>query len=239
MKEGHKDMETHKIELETLRKLFDLIEIDFVFDIGANAGQYYKRLRQDVGYKGQIVSFEPVPELVESMNNLKATDPLLIVEQVAITDFTGAAKFLKMKNSQFSSLKTPNHEKTDLFRDMNIVKEEIEVPCSTLTEKYHSYKEKLGFKNPFLKMDTQGNDVTVIRGGLPVIQEFCAFQSELNVVPIYDSSVDFREALYFYENLGFSISSLFLPNRGHFPDLVDIDVVMINNSIMKKVMQDG
>ncbi|MEG4988915.1 FkbM family methyltransferase [Microcoleus sp. BR0-C5] len=227
------------MELETLRKLFDLIEIDFVFDIGANIGQYYKRLRQDVGYEGLIVSFEPMPELVESINNLKATDPLLIVEQVAITDFAGAAKFFKMKNSQFSSLKTPNHTKTNLFRDLNIIREEIEVPCSTLTEKYHYYKQKFGFKNPFLKMDTQGNDVTVIRGGLPIIQEFCAFQSELNVLPIYDSSVDFREALYFYENIGFSISSLFLSNRGHFPALVDIDVVMINNNIMKKVMQDG
>lgn len=232
-------VEAHKIELEILRKLFKLIEIDFIFDIGANTGQYYKRLRQDVGYEGLIVSFEPIPELVESLNNLKATDPLLIVEQVAITDFTGTAKFFKMKNSQFSSLKTPNHTKTNLFYDMNIIREEIEVSCSTLTEKYHYYKQKYGFKNPFLKRDTQGNDVTVIRGGLPIIREFCAFQSELNVLPIYDSSVDFREALYFYENIGFSISSIFLPNRGHFPSLVDIDVIMINDIVMKKVMSDG
>lgn len=89
------------------------------------------------------------------------------------------------------------------------------------------------FQRPFLKMDTQGNDYNIVKVGLSVLKNVVAFQSELSVEPIYKNSVDFRHALTFYENCGFTISSLFLPNAGHFPYLIDIDVIMINDKWIK------
>ena len=47
---------------ERLRKIFAAHSIDTVIDVGANKGQYRDFLRHHVGYRGSIVSFEPLPE---------------------------------------------------------------------------------------------------------------------------------------------------------------------------------
>jgi hypothetical protein len=39
-----------------LQRLLQMLEIDLVFDIGANIGQYGLQLRKQVGYMGRILS---------------------------------------------------------------------------------------------------------------------------------------------------------------------------------------
>ena len=48
-------------EQQHLKKIFKYTEVDCVFDIGANYGQYAKMLRSDIKFKGLIISFEPIP----------------------------------------------------------------------------------------------------------------------------------------------------------------------------------
>src|SRR5579883_1423367 len=62
-----------------LEELFCRLEIDCIFDVGANRGQYRNFLRQELGYRGPIVSFEPIPENVEYLNQQARSDPLWII----------------------------------------------------------------------------------------------------------------------------------------------------------------
>jgi hypothetical protein len=68
-----------------LRRLFDLLRIDCVLDVGANLGQYRDFLRDKVGYTGLIVSFEPIPSHVQILKDrAQQSDPDWQIEDCAL-----------------------------------------------------------------------------------------------------------------------------------------------------------
>jgi len=73
-------------DLNQWAKTIDLIkklQVNLVLDVGANRGFYAKHLRAS-GYKGQIVSFEPIPREADSVRSLSKDDPDWSVEEYAL-----------------------------------------------------------------------------------------------------------------------------------------------------------
>ncbi|HXW74131.1 MAG TPA: hypothetical protein VEK10_04895, partial [Steroidobacteraceae bacterium] len=70
-------------------------DIDCVFDVGANAGQYARMLRQRVGYRGQIVSYEPIPERAATLRAAAAHDLKLDTQGHDLSVATGAGERLR------------------------------------------------------------------------------------------------------------------------------------------------
>ena len=58
-----------------LQRLFAKYEIDSVLDVGANRGQYRDFLRNEVGFTGMIISFEPVRHVFEQLERRTQEDP--------------------------------------------------------------------------------------------------------------------------------------------------------------------
>ena len=215
-----------------LAKLLRLLRVDCVFDIGANAGQYATRLRKEVGYNGQIVSFEPIPELATILRNKAAKDSRWKVEEVALASSSGEQPFNVMKANAFSSLSTPDHADVAIFQDYNVPIRQISVRTDTLSNVYRRLKDDLGFERPFLKLDTQGLDVDIVKSGRDIIGNFVGLQSELSIRRIYEHSVDFRVAIGLYQELGFAMSALVPNNAGSFPILVEMDCIMVRQDLL-------
>lgn len=214
-------------EPEHLKRLLSELQVDCVFDVGANYGQYAEMLRRRAGFSGLIVSFEPMPWAAQHLRRTAARDGRWVVEEKALSSACGTATFHIMEHDKFSSLSTPRHDETGLFAATNQVRSTIQVETETLSHAYRRLRSRFGFSRPFLKLDTQGYDIEIVRSGADVVAEFVGLQSELAVQRLYEHSVDIVEALSFYRSLGFTLSAFVPNNAGHFPYLVETDGIFV------------
>lgn len=209
-----------------LRRFFKHFGVDCVFDIGANAGQYAEMLREAVGFRGPIISYEPIPELAAQLQRRAAGDPGWHVEALALDREAGPALFNVMADSQFSSLRQPSQDQPGIFRADNLVRRQVPVLRTTLAREFARWQDRLHFRRPFLKMDTQGNDLAVVEGAGDALQSFVGLQSELAIRRLYEGAAGYAETIAGYEARGFELSALVPNNAGHFPLLVEIDCLM-------------
>lgn len=214
-----------------LTKLLAYLDVDCVFDIGASQGEYAEMLRKKAAYKGYIFSFEPNPHDARIARERAEGDDKWTVIELAISESDGDAQFNVMRASQFSSLSAPKNDDVELFRHVNSVAETITVKTERLETTLRRLRAEYGFERPFLKMDTQGFDVKIVQASAGIMREFVGMQSELAIAKLYETSVDFREAITEYERCGFSLSAFVPNNSGHFPCLLEIDCVMIRSDL--------
>jgi FkbM family methyltransferase len=225
--------EIHTIwEQRHLRRFLRHYDVDCVFDVGANYGQYAQMLRRAGRYKGWIVSFEPNPAAAAALRGEAERDPKWIVEEVAVGSRDGIETFNIMKSSQFSSLSAPRHDEVEIFRELNTVVDSVSVKTEALDSAFARLRQRLGFRRPFLKLDTQGYDTAIVANAGAALTEFVGLQSELAVKKLYRDSQDFRDALTLYEARGFTLSALVPNNAGHFPRLVEIDCIMVRTDLL-------
>ena len=213
-------------EWEHLRCFFRHFDIDCVFDVGANAGQYGNMLRRRVGYHGPIISYEPVPEVAAKLRTAAAADPSWTVEELALDATTGQAGMNIIANDEFSSLHPLSEVARQQFSEQVQLVRRIEVRTGTLADELARYQAKLGFRRPYLKMDTQGHDLSVAAGAGDRLRDFVGLQSELAIRRLYKGAPSYEEALRFYRERGFELSALVPNNLGHFPRLLEIDCIM-------------
>ena len=220
-----------------LRRLLAYLNVDCVFDVGANTGQYAEMLRRKAHYEGRIISFEPLPEAAAAVRLKTGRDPLWTLEEIALADIPGTRVFNVMAASEFSSLSEPRTDDVARLAHLNRPVRRIMVEAETLATALPRLQAQYGFRRPFLKMDTQGFDLAVLRGAGDVLSSFVGFQSELSVRRLYQRAVDFRDALNYYQSLGFDISAFVPNNAGHFPALLEIDCIMVRRDLMSEALR--
>ncbi len=201
-----------------------------MFDVGANLGQYADLLRGRVGFRGPIISFEPIPELAAELRARAAKVDQWFIEETALDSAEGVRLFNVMASNQFSSLLDPYHRDVPDLSEANAVERRIEIQASLLSNHYQKYKAQLGFKRPFLKMDTQGNDSAVARGAGDLLRDFVGLQSELSIRKLYDGSADFVTVLDFYRSNGFELSAMVPNNAANFPSLIEVDCILYRSA---------
>jgi FkbM family methyltransferase len=206
-------------EQDHLSRFFSHFQIDCVFDVGANAGQYADMIRDRCGFAGPVISFEPIPALAGA---LKArAGPNWFVEQAVLGKEAGTVEFNVVAEDQFSSM---NRLREGI--SASAVVQTLRLEASTLAIQFDKYRRMLGFKRPFLKMDTQGSDLDVAIGAGDRLQECVGLQSELSFDPIYAQVPTAVEALDFYRSQGFTLSAFVPNNSGQFPRLYEMDCIL-------------
>lgn len=198
-------------ERQFLRRLLKGLEVDCVFDVGANEGQYASDLRL-IGYRGTIVSFEPSPRSFERLSQMSEKDPDWHVFDFALGSEAGDMEFNRMKESVYDSLRQPTTEETRHHADYNQVVERVTVRVERLDTLFPGLKRRFGFTRPFLKTDTQGFDLEVFRGAQSIHPELAGLQCELALKRLYEGAPLMTDVLPEYEEAGFVLAGLFSVN---------------------------
>ena len=87
---------------EDRQRLLREHHIELVLDVGANAGQYATRLRDD-GYRGQLISFEPTSDAFALLQDAAADDPQWQTRQLALGDKPDRAAAINLSANSYSS----------------------------------------------------------------------------------------------------------------------------------------
>jgi FkbM family methyltransferase len=193
-----------------LKAHFDRYRVNCVVDVGGNRGQYAQRLRR-AGYRGRIVSFEPVPGEFARLEAAAAGDPEWWVHPVALGSSDGSLEMHVLPGTLSSPLPATDFGRRR-FPSLRGMQKQA-VPVRRLDGLLDEMLAGLPDPRPFLKMDTQGFDVEVFRGLGDHTRVFVGMQSEVALMELYEGMPRLPEALGVYEAAGFEVSGMYPVNR--------------------------
>ena len=206
--------------------------VNLIFDVGANAGQFGVLLRE-IGFDGKIISFEPLSDAREILLNISKNDPLWqIALQTAIGEENGEIEIQIAGNSQSSSVLDMLDTHVRAAPDSKYIGKE-KVALRTLDSIAPDYMDSNSIS--FIKIDTQGYETQVMNGAKKLMSQIVGLQVEISLVPLYKGQCLFDEMLKKLKDDGFdlwSISTVFFdPNTAQ---LLQVDATFFrtpsNNS---------
>ena len=164
-----------------------LNEVDLLVDVGANTGQYAALVRS-LGYRGQIVSFEPGRQAFDLLADRAAADARWDVRQCALGAAAGTAVLHLSANSASSSMLPirPDHIAAAPYSHVT-GHEKIRV--STADEELAGVPGS----SLWLKMDVQGGEMDVLRGADATCDRVRVVQSEMLLGDLYEGQADYLE----------------------------------------------
>lgn len=203
-------------------------KIDLVFDVGANIGQYAMSVRAE-GYKGRIVSFEPLPDAYEKLLLYSRKDPLWHVhKRCAVGAKLDEADINISKNSYSSSLLPMlQMHSSKAPSSMYVGKARTElITLDSVFDFYHENKERI-----FLKIDTQGYETEVLNGISRNLKNIFGVQLEMSVVPLYENQDLYKYFFSFFEKNDFLLWSL-IPGFSDYKtgQLLQFDAIFVRDS---------
>lgn len=220
----------HLPAAEHLRRLFERYAVDLVVDVGANVGQYRDFLRLEVGFKGWIVSFEPAPDCFATLSERARSDERWQVFAKALGATPGSATLKVAAHSTLNSFRDPDFSATEHSAKNREVIREVSVPVGTLDSALPDLLGRFGADNPYLKIDTQGFDLEVLRGAEHCLPRIRALQFEASVVPLYQGSPNYADMLKHLTDRGLSISALFPVAHDADLRLLEFDCIMLRTT---------
>ncbi|WP_425229468.1 FkbM family methyltransferase [Sphingomonas sp.] len=178
---------------------------DLVLDVGANNGQFGKELRA-FGYRDRIVSFEPLAIAHARLTSTACNDDKwMVAPRGALGAARGTANIYISGLQASSSLLTMaarHHEAAP--GSATIGQEHVEVETIDRLGPALAH----GCSKVFLKIDTQGFELEVLKGAEDMLSRIDCVLLELSLVELYAGQPLWREVSAWIEARGFTMTGL-------------------------------
>jgi FkbM family methyltransferase len=209
-----------------LGAVFDALEPDLVLDVGANVGQF-RDLVRGAGYDGPIVSFEPCRRPFAELARRSADDEAWRVHRLALGHFDGRRRMHVAASSLFSSFREPSTYSLGRTPEESTVVGEEEVTTRRLDSWWAGGANGASGERIFLKIDTQGCDLEVVRGAAGILDRVCGLQVEGSFRHLYEGVPDCLDALAFLRRAGFEPTGIFPVIRDSMLRLIEVDCLLV------------
>jgi FkbM family methyltransferase len=185
-------------------KIINANNINLLLDVGANAGQFGKRMRE-YGFNHKIISFEPVADTFSLLKSVAEKDGNWEAVNLGLGDKNESLTINVAKNSQSSSF-LDMHETHIKARPNSVYIAEQLATIKRLDELLPQIVN--GNERIMLKIDTQGYEKKVIDGCEGIFNMINLIQMEMNLTTLYIGELDFVGKISYLNNLGFELVSI-------------------------------
>jgi FkbM family methyltransferase len=187
-------------EVEFMVDLLNRVDNDspVVFDVGANRGRYTKTLLDRIP-NVTVHAFEPSSVSFAGLKSQFALDSRVTLLNKAL----GNSQKLQtlFANEPGSALSSLTQRRLDHFGISFEVREQVSV--ITLDD----YCAQLGYFPDAMKLDVEGNEMEVLRGGQETLNQCQIIQFEFGGCNI-DTRIFFQDFYYFFSEKGFRIARI-------------------------------
>jgi FkbM family methyltransferase len=178
--------------------------VEIALDVGASEGLYASELRAN-GYRGRIVSFEPLPLAVRQLRTRANQDSTWDVIPKALGSSPHDAPLHVSGRHTSSSLLRMTHLHIEASPDSSSVGDE-----GVRVDRLDDLREELGLKSQpiFLKLDVQGYELEVVRGAPVTLDQVALLEIELSFAELYEGQPLFAECLAVLRSNGLTLVDL-------------------------------
>ena len=191
----------------TILEFIRVRNIDLVIDVGANAGQFGRLLR-NMGYNADIVSFEPIRAPFEELNQQAKRDGRWAAHNLAIGDAAGTTEMHVGASTLLSSMLPL----TQFGKDFSRAGAEGLMQDVTVARLDDVCREFFS-RNSILKIDVQGFEKPALCGASELLTHLQGVQLELPVEHLYEDTWEMHEAIEFMLAKGFALAQVSAVNR--------------------------
>ncbi len=178
--------------------------IKTVIDVGANNGEFAEYLSSYFDAR-QTIAIEPLPGCAEQIRQREKAIRNLTVLECAVSDHEGRATLFENAYAPASSLLPVSSISKDEFPQTAGRQKEVEVAVHRLDDLIDpdSIEEAL-----LIKIDVQGLEDKVIRGGDRTFRAAKFVLVEMSFVPMYDGQPLFEEVHALLVDIGFRFAGI-------------------------------
>lgn len=177
--------------------------ITTVLDVGANVGQYASMLRSQ-GYANRILSFEPVAASYARLKEAAKDDPNWEVFHHGLGADDASVEMFVEGDSSMNSMLCARQDLPLMKNEIHKSRQVVEIRrLDSIFDALCTRDEKI-----FLKIDTQGFELDVLKGAEKSMSRFTGLELELSLTPLYQKQSCLPEvAAYLYQR-GFKLWSI-------------------------------
>jgi FkbM family methyltransferase len=215
-----------------LALLLRRLEVNLVLDVGARWGGFAAEIRA-AGYRGHIVSFEPVTSSFELLSERAATDPYWTVQRLALGNEDGQLTINVTASSDLSSFRLVNVKGRQTWTDKSAVVGGETVDVRRLDSIFDTLANDHPQPRVFLKTDTQGWDLEVIGGAESHMSYVVGMMLEVHFQQMYEDVPGYIEELNALARLGYVPTGIFPILRDKSGAIVEADCVCVRQTSSK------